>query len=87
MAISFSGRQGSIDGNCAELERALGSVSGGLGLRPDDFGCCFDRSGETVKQVDADVEDNSPPRAGFPFQDIPNHYLFRHDVAQLEIFD
>ena len=52
--------QGPVDGDRAELEPALGIVSGGVGVRPDDFGCCSDRPGETVKQVDADVEDDGP---------------------------
>jgi hypothetical protein len=71
--VGFPSRQGPADGDRAELERALGSVSGGVGVRPDDFGCCSDRPDETLKQVNADVEDDGPLRAGSPFQEIPNH--------------
>ena len=68
--VGFAGRQGPVDGDRAELEPALGVVSGGVGVRPDDFGCCSDRPGETVKQVDADVEDDGPATGGSPFQEI-----------------
>src|SRR5487761_1100658 len=58
--VGFPGRQGPVDGDRAELNPALGVVSGRVGMRPDDFGCCSDRPGENVKQVDADVEDDGP---------------------------